>query len=28
MICPKRINNPDVLVKYLSWFHACKDTNK
>ena len=28
MIGPKRINNPDVLVKYLSWFHACKDTKK
>ena len=25
---PKRINNPDVLVKYLSLFHACKDTKK
>ena len=25
---PERIDNPDVLVKYLSWFHCCKNTKK
>ena len=27
MIGPERIDDPDVLVKYLSWFHACKDSH-
>ena len=26
-IGPKRIDDPDVLVKYLSWFHDCKSNN-
>ena len=25
-IGPERIDDPDVLVKYLSWFHACKSS--
>ena len=27
IIGPERIDNPDVLVKYLSWFHDCKDND-
>jgi len=26
-IGPERIDDPDVLVKYLSWFHDCKNTD-
>jgi hypothetical protein len=25
---PERVDDPDVLVKYLSWFHGCKDSAK
>jgi hypothetical protein len=27
-IGPERIDDPDVLVKYLSWFHDCKVKKK
>jgi len=27
-IGPERIDNPDVLIKNLSWFHDCKGTKK
>ncbi len=27
-IGPERVDDPDVLVEYLSRFHVCKDTNK